>query len=150
MNTPKNSLCHLTQAEIEKYFLPILPKNKRGFSSKMDPLILFRCFQHKLKSGCQWHMLFPAIEGVVYPCSQDLVYCFFNKWSKAGVFEQAFQALLRDRAPALEITQLNVDGTHTSAKKGARPSPIKAEKRPGPATWSMPQTSKGYLFSLAR
>lgn len=148
MPTKKNSLCVLTPAEIETYFLPLLPKNKRGFASKVDPMILFSCFQHKLKSGCQWHMLFPDIEGVIYPCSAELVYYFFNKWSKAGVFEHAFQALLRDKAAELAITQLNVDGTHTSAKKGVRPLPIKAAKRPAPATWSMPRANRASQFSL--
>lgn len=145
----KDALCGLTKEEINQYFLPLLPKNKRGFASKVDPLVLFSCFQHKLKSGCQWHMLFPDIEGVVYPCSAELVYYFFNKWSKAGVFEHAFQRLLRDRAPELPVTQLNVDGTHTSAKKGGPTSPTKAEKRRVPATWSMLRTSGECRFSWA-
>lgn len=130
----KNVLCELTDEEITQYFLPLIPKNKRGFASGADPLFLFRCFQHKLKSGCQWHMLFPKIQGITYPCSQELVYYFFNRWSKLGVFEQAYQRLLRDRAALIALTQLNVDGTHTSAKKGAPAWRIKAGKSPVPAT----------------
>ena len=128
MATKKDALCELTDEEVTKYFIPLLPKPKRGFESEIDPLFLFRCFRHKLKTGCQWHMLFPDIKGVTYPCSKELVYYFFNRWSKLGIFEQAFQTLLRDRAAQLTPTQLNVDGTHTSAKKGARPSPIRAAK----------------------
>ena len=120
MPTKKNAICELTDEEITTYFLPLLPKNKRGFASSIDPLFLFRCFRYKLKTGCQWHMLFPDIEGISYPCSWESVYYFFNGWSKLGIFEQAFKAVLRDRASVITPSQLNVDGTHTSAKKGVQ------------------------------
>lgn len=130
MPTKKNVLCDLTDEDITTYFLPLLPKPKRGFESELDPLFLFQCFRHKLKTGCQWKFIFPDIVGVTYPCSHESVYYFFNRWSKLGIFEQAFKNLLQAKAALLSPTQLNVDGTHTSAKKGVRLSRIRVAKRP--------------------
>ncbi len=130
MATKKKSVHDLTTAQLEKYFIPILPKNKRGFASRISPIFIFRCIQHKLKTGCQWKHLFIDYEGISYPCSAEAIYYFYNRWSKLGVFEQAYQALLRDKAAELAPTELNLDGTHSPAKKGVRPWRIKAEKRP--------------------
>lgn len=133
MAAKKAPIHELTTEQIETYFLPLLPKNKRGFASRISPFFIFRCIQHKLKTGCQWERLFLDYEGITYPCSWGLVYYFFNRWSKLGVFERAYQALLRDQAATIAPTELNLDGTHTPAKKGAQPWRIKPEKRPARA-----------------
>ncbi len=137
MATKKTPVYELTRDQIEKYFIPILPKNKRGFASEISPFFIFRCIQHKLKTGCQWEFLFLNYEGVTYPCSWQSVYYFYNRWSKLGVFEQAYQALLRDKATKVAPTELNLDGTHSPAKKGVQPWPIRLEKRPARATASI-------------
>ena len=126
----------LTVAQLEKYFIPILPTNKRGFASRISPVFIFRCIQHKLKTGCQWKHIFLDYEGITYPCSSATVYYFYNRWSKSGVFERAYQALLRDKAAEIAPTELNLDGTHSLAKKGGPPWRIKAEKRPARVTAS--------------
>jgi len=54
MATKKTPIHELTRDQIEKYFIPILPKNKRGFASEISPFFIFHCIQHKLKTGCQW------------------------------------------------------------------------------------------------
>jgi hypothetical protein len=51
-------LANITKAEIENYVLPLIPKNKRGFSSKVDPVEIIKCIIHKLKTGTQWNCLF--------------------------------------------------------------------------------------------
>ncbi|WP_162550175.1 hypothetical protein [Hymenobacter nivis] len=45
---------------------------------------------------------------------------FYNRWSKFGIFEQAYQALLRDKSVAITPAELNPDGTHSPAKKGVQ------------------------------
>lgn len=136
MATSKTPIHTVTEAQFKQYFIPLLPKNKRGFASHVSPYFLFRCIQHKLKTGCQWEHLFLDTPEVSYPCSAQLVYYFFNRWSKFGVFEQAYQNILKDKQTDLDTTELNLDGTHSAAKKGALPWRIKREKKRGPAICS--------------
>lgn len=137
MAAKKIAVHELTVAQLEKYFIPILPKNRRGFASRISPVFIFRCIQHKLKTGCQWKHLFIDYEGISYPCSSESVYYFYNRWSKLGIFEQAYQALLRDKAAEIAPTELNLDGTQSPAKKGVQPWRIKVEKGRARATVSI-------------
>ena len=56
------SLAKITKVELESYILPFIPKNKRGFSSGFNQGDIFKCIVHKLKTGCQWSLLFIDIE----------------------------------------------------------------------------------------
>ena len=44
------------------------------------------------------------------------------------MFERAYQALLRDKAATIAPTELNLDGTQSSAKKGGPLWPTKPAK----------------------
>lgn len=138
MSIKKETRYALTAAQIDQYFVPLLPKPKRGFESSIPVHFIFRCIQHKLKTGCQWEYLFIDSEYITYPCSWQSVYYYFNRWSKFGVFEQAYARLLKDQLqapePELTITELNLDGTHSAAKKGVRPWPTKPARKRVPAT----------------
>ena len=130
MAAKKAPVHDLAPEQLEKYFIPLIPENKRGFASSISPVFIFRCIQHKLTTGCQWKHLFLDYEGITYPCSAGAMYYFYNRWSKFGIFEKACQALLRDKAAEIAPTELKLDGTQSPAKKGVRPWRIKAEKRP--------------------
>ena len=130
MSQSKQRVHELTPDQIEKYFVPLLPKNKRGFPSKIPVLFVFQCIQHKLRTGCQWKDLFLESQYISYPCSWQSIFYFFNRWSKLGVFEQAFENLLRDQLPSKPVRELSLDGTHSPAKKGVQQSLIKRVKRP--------------------
>ena len=41
---------NITKDELEKYVLPFIPKNKRGFSSKVEPIEIMQCIIYKLKT----------------------------------------------------------------------------------------------------
>lgn len=135
MSTSSSSIHTVTEAQFEQYFIPLLPKNKRGFASSISPFFIFHCIRHKLKTGCQWGHLFLDTPEVTYPCSAQLVYYFFNRWSKLGVFEQAYQNILKDKQSDLNTTELNLDGTHSAVKKGAQPPRIKPERKLAPAIY---------------
>lgn len=107
-----------------QYVVPLIPKNKSGFSSKQDPMAILRCIIHKLKTGCQWRHIFLELEGVTYPFSWQLVYYYYRKWLKAGVFEQAFTSILNNQKIKLNTQIMYLDGTHSLSKKGATVSSI--------------------------
>ena len=117
----------LTEQQIDAlrhYVLPLLPKNKRGFTSKHDPVIILQCIVHKLKTGCQWRHLFVELEGFTAPFSWELVYYYYRRWLKAGVFEKAFAIIRADKKDDLLSDSLYLDGTHTISKKGGAKSSI--------------------------
>lgn len=112
--------CHLakiTKEEIKAYVLPFIPTNKRGFSSRINPVDIVQCIVHKLKTGSQWHCLFIDIECVRPDFSWQLVYYYYRRWVKLGVFETLFQTFLEIQKDKLDTEVFNLDGTHSLAKK---------------------------------
>ena len=120
---------NLTRVEIEKYILPFIPENKRGFKSRFDMCDIFKCIIHKLKTGCQWSFLFVDIKGVTSPFSWQTVYHYYRKWCKANVFEQMFRTYLWIKRDKLDTEKLNLDGTHSLVKKYAQSAAYQFRKR---------------------
>ena len=110
-------LSKITKEEIEILILPFIPKNKRGFCSKVEPAEIVQWIIHKLKTGCQWHCLFIDIEHYKPNYSWQLVYYYFRKWSKLEVFKNIFDTFLILQLDRLDLENLNLDGTHSLAKK---------------------------------
>ena len=110
-------LAKITKEEITAYILPFLPVNKRGFGSRVDPVLIIQCILHKLKTGVQWHCLFIDIEGFKPLFSWQLVYYYYRRWCRMNVFEQVFKTILELQKDKLDTEVLNLDGTHSLAKK---------------------------------
>jgi len=108
---------NITKDELEKYVLPFIPKNKRGFSSKVEPIEIMQCIIYKLKTGVQWENLFIDIKSIKLDYSWQLVYYFYRRWSKLGVFNELFETFLYLKRDKLDTEKLNLDGTHSLAKK---------------------------------
>ncbi|MDR2511080.1 MAG: hypothetical protein LBC89_01155 [Bacteroidales bacterium] len=49
----KSKFAKITKNEIQKYILPFIPKNKRGFTPKVDLADVVQCIIYKLKTGVQ-------------------------------------------------------------------------------------------------
>lgn len=107
----------LTKDEIESFILPFIPKNKRGFSSKISPVEIIQCIIHKLKTGSQWCCLFVDTECVKQNYSWQLVYYYYRKWSKLGVFKEIFDTFISLQEGQLDLENINLDGTQSLAKK---------------------------------
>ena len=120
-------LLDIQKEAIIKHILPLIPTNKRGFSSKQDPLMIIQCIIHKLKTGCQWRLIFLNIGGVTYPFSHELVYYYYRKWLIAGVFKKSLEALQKEEREKIDTRNIYIDGTHSLTKKGAKPSGIRDE-----------------------
>jgi transposase len=108
---------NLTKNQIEKLILPLVPANRRGFPSKVDLTDIVQCIIYKLKTGVQWSNLFVDLEVFSCPFSWQLVYYYYRKWSKAGVFKDMFEMYLELQKDKLDTENLNLDGTHSYVKK---------------------------------
>ena len=124
----------VTESQVEEHFLPHLSTAKRGFVCKIALYKVFNYILYKLYTGCPW----PAL-----PIEQDMQgqpvmsyqvpYYHFRKWSNDGSLQRLFDASIVTIKGELDVTELNLDGSHSAAKKGAKQSPIKDERRPKPA-----------------
>lgn len=73
---------------------------------------------YKLKTGIQWRLLpikefFPAHE-----YSWNSVYHHYQKWSKAGVWEQIWAKLLDTHRADIDMSSVQLDRSHTPVKRG--------------------------------
>jgi transposase len=112
-----NKYAKVTKDQIEKCILPLIPKNKRGFSCTFDLSEIVQCIVYKLKTGVQWECLFIEIESINPPFSWQLVYYYYRKWSVLGVFKGMFELYLELQKDKLDTENLNLDGTHSYVKK---------------------------------
>ena len=90
---------------------------------------------HKLYTGCPWPAL-PIEKGQDGQpvMSYQVPSYHFRKWSNDGSLQQLFDASIISVKGELNLSELNLDGSHSAAKKGAKKLPIKVGRRPRPAT----------------
>ena len=111
----------LSENDFARYVEPHLSKAKRGFVCSIPLFKVFNYILRKLYTGCQWHMI-PIDPHPDDPdkkeLSQDAVYYHFRKWSLDGSLESVFQQSIAVNRETLDLSVLNLDGSHTLAKKG--------------------------------
>jgi len=72
---------------------------------------------YRLKTGCQWREL-PMNQFFRGKYSWQSVYYHFQKWSKNGSWEIVWGNLLKKYKQHLDLSNIQLDGTHTPAKRG--------------------------------
>ena len=65
--------------------------------------------------------------------SYQVPYYHFRKWSRDGSMQRLFDASIMTIKGELNLSELNLDGRHSAAKKGAKKSAIKVERKRRPA-----------------
>lgn len=125
----------LTEAQFQQYFEPHLSKAKRGYVSEFPLYKIFNYILYKLYTSCPWPAL--PIEKTAdgqLEMSHQTPYHHFRKWSRDGSMQRLFDASIVSIRGELNLSELNLDGSHSAAKKGANPLPIKGERKPKQAT----------------
>ena len=142
------SFAKIDKNDFTTKFLPYIPTNKRGFTSKFNMYDIFRCVVHKAKTGCQWEHLFVDLECVKYPFSWQTVYYYHSKWIKARVYEKAFFAILIEYQLLLDTEKLNLDGTHTLVKKAAESAKYQHRKKGRTSNVLVLTDGRGYPIGI--
>lgn len=78
----------LTQDQFERHIRPYLSTARRGYKSRIPLFKIFNSILH------------------------------FRKWSRDGSLEGVWQSSILEVQDDLNLSELNLDGSHTSAKKG--------------------------------
>ena len=110
----------MDKGTIEELIVPHLSKGKRGFKSKIPLGQVVLAIFYRLKTGCQWRELPLKQFTDTVEMSWESVYYYFNKWGKDGSWRSVWIALLRSRRAYLDLSSVQLDGSHTSAKRGGQ------------------------------
>lgn len=108
----------LSKNTIEKWIIPHLSTGRRGFAPTAPINEIVEAIFYRLKTGCQWREL-PTKEFFSETLiSWNTVYYHFNKWSKAGCWQAIWLNLLKKNHAFLDLSSVQLDGSHTPAKNG--------------------------------
>ena len=109
---------NLSKKFITKNLLPYLSQSNLGRKLKVPLWRIIKAIIYRLKSGCQWREV-----PVSAFCSRILItwnsiYYHFRKWSKDGSWKLMWTKLLKINKSQLDMSSVQLDGSHTPAKRG--------------------------------
>lgn len=119
----------LSEDSIRVWIVPHLTLNQRGPRPKQPLERIVQTIFYKLKTGCQWRCL-PLktfFEGKP-PCWQTIFH-HFNKWARDGSWQRAWNHLLKANRHRLDLSSLQLDGSHTLVKRGGQAVGYQQRKR---------------------
>lgn len=105
---------------IRKIFKSYFSEKKTGRRLSVPVMALFRAMLYKLKTGVQWYLLPTEKFFKKRKISYQTVFYHYNCWCKSGLFQKTQEALLVSNKKRIKTFVLNLDGTHTPAKKGGK------------------------------
>jgi transposase len=122
----------VTDEQFKTHVLAFVSTAKRGFVSKIALVKIFNYILYRLHTGCQWAAL-PIEPDKDQPDQPEIswhtVYYHYCKWSRDGSFERVWQHSVRAIQANLDLSVLNLDGSHALAKKGGEAVAYQTRKR---------------------
>ena len=120
---------NITKEFISSHILPYLSNNNLGRKTKVPLWQIVKAIIYRLKTGCQWREL-PMLAF----CDEDsirwmTVYYHFSKWSKDGSWEKMWFELLAKHKNKLDMSSIQLDGSHTPAKRGGQAVAYQGRKK---------------------
>jgi len=103
---------------ITRWLLPHLPTRSGGRRAAADPAEVVGAICYKLKTGCQWRWLPVKALFTGTALSWQGVYDHFNEWGKQGAWKNLWLTRLRLHRRTLDLSSVQLDGSHTLAKNG--------------------------------
>ncbi len=124
----------VTKGQFTHYVKPHLTTAQRGYESDMPLYKIFNLILYKLYTGCPWPALPIEQDEHGQPVmSYQVPYYHFRKWSKDGSLQRLFDASIITIKGELNLSELNLDGSHSAAKKGAKQVATRADRKQRPA-----------------
>jgi transposase len=123
----------VTLDQFEQHILPYLSTAKRGYVSKTPLCGIFNLIVYRLHTGCQWDCLPVSTDAGERERrgepSWQAVYDHWSKWSGDGSLKRVWQHSIVEIQPDLDLSVLNLDGSHAIAKKGGEAVAYQGRKR---------------------
>lgn len=107
---------YISEEDFSEYILPHLSHKLNHNRLKVSYHYIFNTILYVLKSGCSWRTLKPENQLVTW----QNIYYHYAKWVKDGSFEKLFISTHHTMKEQLALECIQLDGTHTPSKKGAK------------------------------
>lgn len=123
------TMIKLTKKQINGNLVPHLSKGKRGPDCGVELWRIVRAILYRMKTGIQWREL--PIESLFnrHLTSWKSVYYYFSKWSKDGSWYRLWLKVLELCRQILDMSSIELDGSHTPAKRGGEKVGYQARKK---------------------
>ena len=108
----------ISKSMIEKWIVPYLSIGKRGAKAAVAISAIVRAILHRLKTGVQWRFLPLKAFFDAGAITWNGVYYHYSKWVRDGSFQKAWTAILKAHKALLDLSSMQLDGSHTLAKGG--------------------------------
>ena len=122
----------LTEKQFDEHIRPYISTAKRGYECQIPLYKVFNYILYRLHTGCQWHQL-PISPDARDPRQKEIshyaVYYHFRKWSRDGSLEKVWQGSIMTIKAELNLSELNLDGSHAIAKKGGESVAYQGRKK---------------------
>ena len=120
---------------IRTWILPHLSTGTRGPACQAELLEVLEVILYKLKTGCQWRQLPIKQFFTGTALTWSGVYHHFNEWRKDGSWKELWRRLLCLHRPRLDLSSVQLDGSHTRTRSGG--AAIGYQARKGARTTNM-------------
>ena len=140
----------LTEKQFDQHIRAFISVAKRGYECKIPLYKVFNYVLYQLHTGCQWYQL-PIDPDPDDPDKKEIswyaVYYHFRKWSRDGSLERVWQGSIMTISGDLNLSELNLDGSHVLAKKGGESVAYQGRKK-GKTTNILPITDgQGFIIA---
>lgn len=110
----------LDKYTIEMEIVPYIPAAKRGFPPTAPTVEIINAILYKLKSGVHWRLLPVKALFSSRVLSWQSVYHHYRKWCLSGAFLECWAKLLQRHKRELDLSSVDLDGSHTPAIRGGQ------------------------------
>ena len=97
-------------------------------NTKVKDYQVVEAILYRLKTGCQWREL-PMKQFFRTRYKWQSVYYHFRKWCKDGSLEAIWKKLLEKHKVILDMSSIQLDGTHTPSKRGGEAVDYQGRKK---------------------
>jgi len=119
---------NVTKNNNKKEICPYLKFGNGLKNTKVKDYQVVQAILYRLKTGCQWREL-PMKQFFKIHYKWQSVYYHFQKWCKDGSFEMAWQEVLKKYKSILDLSSIQLDGTHTPTKRGGQAVDYQGRKK---------------------
>lgn len=142
----------VTENQFEKFIKPSLSTGQRGPKCKIPLRRVFNYILYHLHTGCPWTCV-PIRPDVIDPekpeISYSTIYYYYRKWSQDGSFYAIWQNAIVAISSLLDLSILNIDGTHTIAKKGGEAVKYQGRKKANTTNFLAITDANGYFLAIS-
>lgn len=139
----------LDKVTIENWILPHLSLGERGKAIKVEMTALIEAILYKLKTGCQWRQLPVKQFFDEEKLTWQGVYYHFNEWRKDGSWKRVWLNVLRLNKRFLDLSSLQLDGSHTRVKNGGQAVGYQGRKAAKTTTTLFLADNSGIMLACA-